>query len=89
MKGKDGAVDELVVSFYVWQIWGWPAYLCSDYPVSDSIFDLDPDSRAIDLAVGVYPYGVLLLPDAVSEYREAPGGELGFFESVEPGEKLV
>ena len=37
----------------------------------------------------VYPYGVLLLPDAVSEYREAPGGELGVFESVEPGEKLV
>ena len=79
----------MVVSFYVRQIWGCPAYLCSDYPISGSIFDLDPDSRAIDLAVGVYPYGVLLLSDAVPKYREAPGGKLGVFESVEPGEKLV
>ena len=34
-------------------------------------------------------YGVLLLSDAVPKYREAPGGKLGVFESVEPGEKLV
>ena len=88
MKGKDGAVDELVVSFYVWQIWGWPAYLCSDYPVSDSIFDLDPDSRAPDLAAGLCPYGILLLPDAVQKHRQAPGGKHGLFKGVEPGKKL-
>ena len=35
------------------------------------------------------PMVFCFLSDAVPKYREAPGGKLGVFESVEPGEKLV
>ena len=78
----------MVVSFYVRQIWSRPAHFRADYSISDFIIDLDPDSRAPDLAAGLCPYGILLLPDAVQKHRQAPGGKHGLFKGVEPGKKL-